>query len=285
MAITTVVAPDNLKRFKSKQDAYNEGKFAKKSDVTAVYRAKGSCKFAELPAGAEVGDVWNVTDKGGMNYVWDGAAWDELGSVTELSWDAVTGKPESFPPSTHTHTKAQITDFPAALKNPSALTLKVAGANAKTYDGSAAVELDVTLAGLGAAAESHDHAAMTGATASAAGKAGFVPAPAAGANAKFLRGDGTWVAPENTTYADMGGASASAAGTHGLVPAPAAGKQASFLRGDGTWAVPTDTTYSEATQSAAGLMSAADKTKLDGVEAGATKAVAMTDAEVDALFA
>lgn len=33
----------------------------------------------------------------------------------------------------------------------------------------------------------------------------------------------------------------------------------------------TDTTYSAATQSAAGLMSAADKTKLDGVETGANK--------------
>lgn len=35
-------------------------------------------------------------------------------------------------------------------------------------------------------------AAMKGATASAAGSAGYVPAPAAGANSKFLRGDGTW---------------------------------------------------------------------------------------------
>lgn len=33
---------------------------------------------------------------------------------------------------------------------------------------------------------------MTGATASAAGAKGLVPAPAAGDNDKFLRGDGTW---------------------------------------------------------------------------------------------
>lgn len=39
---------------------------------------------------------------------------------------------------------------------------------------------------------------MTAATASAAGKAGLVPAPAAGAQAKFLRGDGTWQVPTNT---------------------------------------------------------------------------------------
>ena len=39
---------------------------------------------------------------------------------------------------------------------------------------------------------------MTGATASAAGTHGLVPAPAAGAQAKFLRGDGTWQVPANT---------------------------------------------------------------------------------------
>ncbi|MBS5374274.1 hypothetical protein [Bilophila wadsworthia] len=42
---------------------------------------------------------------------------------------------------------------------------------------------------------------MTGATASAAGKAGLAPAPAAGAQGKYLRGDGTWQTPPNTTYA------------------------------------------------------------------------------------
>ena len=33
---------------------------------------------------------------------------------------------------------------------------------------------------------------MTAATASAAGKTGLVPAPSAGSQTKFLRGDGTW---------------------------------------------------------------------------------------------
>lgn len=96
---------------------------------------------------------------------------------------------------------------------------------------------------------------MGAATSSAAGKAGLVPAPAAGAQGKYLRGDGTWQTPPNATYNNMGGATSSAAGTSGLVPAPAAGKQASFLRGDGTWVVPTNTTYANmkaATASAAG---------------------------------
>lgn len=64
---------------------------------------------------------------------------------------------------------------------------------------------------------------------------------------------------------DMTGATADANGTHGLVPAPAKGNQGRFLRGDGKWATPTDTKYGAATSSAAGLMSATDKAKLDGI--------------------
>lgn len=95
---------------------------------------------------------------------------------------------------------------------------------------------------------------MGAASASAAGKAGLVPAPAAGAQAKYLRGDGTWQTPPNTTYSNMGGATSSAAGSAGLVPAPAAGKQTSFLCGDGTWVVPTNTTYGLASTTANGLL-------------------------------
>ena len=189
---------------------------------------------------------------------------------------------------------------------------------------------------------SFDIANMTGATASANGKAGLVPAPDTASRLKFLRGDGIWATPanttygvvsktanglapklpnettttkylrqdgtwtvppdtkythpatagnkhipaggkagqflkwsadgtavwaadNNTTYGNMTAATASAAGKAGLVPAPGAGKQASYLRGDGTWAVPPNTTYAAATQSKNGLMSAADKKKLDGI--------------------
>jgi hypothetical protein len=43
---------------------------------------------------------------------------------------------------------------------------------------------------------------MTGASASEAGATGLVPAPAAGDNAKFLKGDGTWGTPSATVTAD-----------------------------------------------------------------------------------
>ena len=156
---------------------------------------------------------------------------------------------------------------------------------------------------------------MKGATQSAAGTPGLVPAPPAGGQSgKYLRADGTWQTPPdtNTTYGNMQGSSQNAAGKAGLVPAPTAGAANRYLRNDGTWAVPPDnntvythptgagskhipaggsagqilrwsadgtaawgndnnTTYSAATQSAAGLLSAADKRKLDGIGEGANK--------------
>lgn len=42
------------------------------------------------------------------------------------------------------------------------------------------------------------YSVMTAATSSAAGTQGLVPAPAAGKQSSFLRGDGTWVVPTNT---------------------------------------------------------------------------------------
>lgn len=53
-----------------------------------------------------------------------------------VSWDGVLNKPSSFPPSSHNHTKSQITDFPSALKNPKALTFT--GGATGSYDGSTA---------------------------------------------------------------------------------------------------------------------------------------------------
>ena len=101
--------------------------------------------------------------------------------------------------------------------------------------------------------------------------------PTGGASGQILRwsADGTavWGADNDTKYTDMTGASASAAGKAGLVPAPAAGGQAKYLRGDGTWQTPPDTKYSPATQSTNGLMSAADKTKLDGFGAASSYAL------------
>lgn len=145
----------------------------------------------------------------------------------------------------------------------------------------------------GGGTESVELAEMTGAGSSQAGVAGLVPAPAAGSQTKYLKGDGTWanlpvmvgaalgldgeagivpMPPSGDAWrflsasgewlriGSMRGATAEYAGDEGIVPTPAAGSQGKFLRGDATWSTPPN-----ATQSAAGYLSAADKKKLDNL--------------------
>lgn len=72
-----------------------------------------------------------------------------------VAWANVSGKPSAFAPSSHTHTKSQITDMPTALKNPTAVKVQLnggttEGTNQFTYDGSAAKTINVTPANIGA---------------------------------------------------------------------------------------------------------------------------------------
>ncbi|MBQ9330744.1 MAG: hypothetical protein IJ221_07190 [Oscillibacter sp.] len=64
----------------------------------------------------------------------------------------------------------------------------------------------------------------------------------------------------NLTYCVKG-----AFGDLAAISKPTSNGTTTFLRGDGTWAVPAGTSYSNATQSAAGLMSADDKKIVDGI--------------------
>ena len=108
--------------------------------------------------------------------------------------------------------------------------------------------------------------------------------PANGGNAATVGGHTVKAdVPENAVFTDtkpvnMKGATADTAGSAGYAPAPAAGAQGKYLRGDGTWQTPPNTTYSVATQSANGLMSAADKKKLDEI-------TAITTEEIDDILA
>ncbi|WP_024348178.1 hypothetical protein [Lacrimispora indolis] len=83
---------------------------------------------------------------------------------------------------------------PGAQKNPASLPAN--GGNSTTVNNHT-VNADVPA---GAKFTDTTYNDMTGATSSAAGTHGLVPAPAAGNQAKFLRGDGTWQTPPNTTY-------------------------------------------------------------------------------------
>lgn len=69
----------------SLDDANNN--FAKKSDISTVYKWKGSKDtYDQLPTeGNSVGDIWNVKDTN-MNYGWtEDGTWDPLGSPVEIS--------------------------------------------------------------------------------------------------------------------------------------------------------------------------------------------------------
>lgn len=63
---------------------------------------------------------------------------------------------------------------------------------------------DITALGIPGTDTNTTYSAMTGATSSAAGKAGLVPEPAAGKQTSYLRGDGTWGTPSGYTHPNSG---------------------------------------------------------------------------------
>lgn len=213
-----------------------------------VVVADDTARFALTTATVQSGDTVKVTSTGKMYLIKDESKLNSedgyepytASQASSVPWSGVTGKPSTFTPPTSSATVL------GGIK----VGYTTSGKNYKVQldsSGNAYVNVPWT-------DTNTTYTNMGAASASAAGKAGLVPAPAAGAQAKYLRGDGTWQTPPNTTYSNMGGATSSAAGSAGLVPAPAAGKQTSFLRGDGTWVVPTNTTYGLASTTANGLL-------------------------------
>ena len=213
-----------------------------------VVVADDTARFALTTATAQSGDTVKVTSTGKMYLIKDESKLSSedgyepytASQASSVPWSGVTGKPSTFTPPTSS----------ATVLGGSKVGYTTSGKNYKVQldsSGNAYVNVPWT-------DTNTTYTNMGAASASAAGKAGLVPAPAAGAQAKYLRGDGTWQTPPNTTYSNMGGATSSAAGSAGLVPAPAAGKQASFLRGDGTWVIPTNTTYAKANTTTLGLV-------------------------------
>lgn len=258
-----------------------------------VVVANDTARFALTTATVQSGDTVKVTSTGKMYLIKDESKLNSedgyepytASQASSVPWSGVTGKPSTFTPPTSSATvlggikvgyttsgknyKVQLdssgnayvnvpwtdnnTTYSQATSDNLGLVKIGYSANGKNYpvalDGNGKMYVNVPWTDTNTT-----YTNMGAASASAAGKAGLVPAPAAGAQAKYLRGDGTWQTPPNTTYSNMGGATSSAAGSAGLVPAPAAGKQASFLRGDGTWVVPTNTTYAKANTTTLGLV-------------------------------
>lgn len=187
---------------------------------------------------------------------------DENKPISSATQTALNSKSDK----THKHKTADISDMPTALP--------ADGGNADTVDGKHASDFATsshthTAADIGAAASSHTHtkSQITDFPASL---------PANGGNAATVNGHTVASdVPTNAKFTDTqyspfvkSGAEAKA----GLVPAPSTTAGTSkYLCENGTWAVPPDTKYSTATTTSAGLLSAADKSKLDGIEAGADK--------------
>lgn len=116
-------------------------------DITSLDAGKitsGTIDIARLPQGAldrlvkvaddterfklttndiQLGDTVQTLDNKKMYYVVDenklssadGYATYTADTATSVPWSGVTGKPSSYTPSSHTHTKSQISDFPTSL--------------------------------------------------------------------------------------------------------------------------------------------------------------------------
>lgn len=76
---------------KDKLDEFQSaGDYALKSDITTVYRYKGTLQDDTLlPENPEVGDTYNLTTSSvygdGANVAWNGEVWDNLGATIDLS--------------------------------------------------------------------------------------------------------------------------------------------------------------------------------------------------------
>lgn len=194
------------------------------------------------------------------------------GAAASVPWSGVTDKPETFAPSAHTHVASEITDFAASVK-----AVKVDAAVAadqvdwsgvqnkpETFAPSAHGHAASEITGLAAVATSGAYADLTG-----------VPTDVSAFNndANYITAEAT-VAAANKLTVNAGASNKPVYFAEG-VPVECGFTVETSVPAN---AVFTDTTYEAATAEAAGLMSAADKAKLDSL-------VAATEAEIDALFA
>ncbi len=172
--------------------------------------------------------------------------------------DSIYQAKGNYATSLHTHTKSQITDFPTLGSASSKTTRTLTAAGASGWkDAPTDKQYVPDMAFI---------AYWNGAYSGSSSNLAYCNKGAFGTAATKNTGD---FATASHGHNAFGKATADAAGSAGYVPAPAKGQQGQYLRGDGTWATPTNTTYGDATTSAHGLMTAADKAKLNGIASNA----------------
>ena len=199
--------------------------------------ADDTARFALTEASVQLGDTVKVASTGLMYIIKDitrlnseaGYEVYTAGSASSVPWSGVTGKPSTYAPSAHTHDDRYYTE--------SEINTKLAGKqNTLSATGSATKGVYVDSSGTAKAMTYSVNKDVPG-------------------DAKFT----------DTVYTHPT--------TSGNKHIPSGGSSGQILRwsADGTavWGADNNTTYSPATQSANGLMSAADKKKLDDIATGA----------------
>lgn len=252
--------------------------------------ANDTSRFALTTDNVQLGDTVKVTATGLMYFVKDtdnlanenGYEIYTAGGATSVPWSGITGKPTEFTPSAHDHDAAtqSVAGFMSAADKKKlddidegankyshpTYTSRAEGLYKITVNGTghvsaatAVMQSDIT--GLGIATDD----VMTGASSSVDGAKGLVPAPSKGDQNKFLKGDGSWAVPyTHPTYTEVNGkpdadATPGFGGTFTVTDITTNTLGHVTAGTSRTITIPSTT----ATTSAAGLMSAEDKTKLD----------------------
>lgn len=198
-----------------------------------------TARFKLTTANIQLGDTVKVTKTEKMYYVVDesklsseaGYSVYTAGTATSVPWSGVTGRPSSMPASDvyswakaaskPSYTKSEVglgnvdntADSAKSVKyaisagsasSAATLTSNAGSATQPVYFSDGKPTACTYTLGKSVPADAlftdHTYGNMKGATSSAAGSAGLVPAPNIGDQLKFLRADGTWVIPPNNSY-------------------------------------------------------------------------------------
>ena len=126
---------------------YYNGELKKKANTSHTHDYAPSshkhkkANISDFPTSMKNPYALSIQLNSGTAYTYDGAATKNI-NITPASIGAAD--------SSHTHTKANITDFPTSMKNPNALEIKMNGQNPVSYDGAAAKSINITASGIGA---------------------------------------------------------------------------------------------------------------------------------------
>lgn len=189
------------------------------SYVDDVLEYESKSKF---PTTGETGKIYVSTDDN-LTYRWGGTEYVEISASLALGETSSTAYRGDYGKVAYTHSQSAHarTDATAVASSTTNGNIKINGTETKVYSHptytaktSGLYKITVDASGHVSATTAPTKTDLTGiignfgaASASAAGSTGLVPAPTAGANTKFLRGDGTWVTPTDNNTLNTAGSS------------------------------------------------------------------------------